>query len=259
VVLALPPGQHEVSLEWREQRGLGLFFRTPQPDLGAPGVNADLQLDLGSRWVLFAGGPRLGPAVLFWSFLLVMVLAGLGLSRLGLAPLRAWQWVLLAIGLSQVDAIAAALVAGWLLALGVRRAHGDKLTPRRFDLVQLLLVLWTLVAAGILFAAIERGLLGEPEMQVAGWGSSASQLRWFSDRAPGVLPAGWVVSLPIFVYRLAMLAWALWLASSLVRWLPWAWQGFSTGGVWKKRPPKAPPEKKPSPEAAAVVEAKPAQ
>jgi hypothetical protein len=259
VVLALPPGQHQVSVEWREPRGIGIHYRTPQPDVGAPSVNADLQLNLGGRWVLFAGGPRLGPAVLFWSFLLVMVLAGLGLSRLGLAPLRAWQWVLLAVGLSQVDVVAAALVAGWLLALGLRRAHGAGLSPRRFDLLQVGLVLWTLVATAVLFTAIERGLLGQPEMQVAGWGSSASALRWFSDRAGSALPTGWVISLPIFVYRLAMLAWALWLASSLVRWLPWAWQGFSTGGVWKKRPPKVAAEKKPAPEAAPVVEAKPAQ
>lgn len=257
VVLALPPGQHQVSAEWREPRGIGIHYRTPQPDLGGPSVNADLLLNLGGRWVLFAGGPRLGPAVLFWSFLLVMALAGLGLSRLGLAPLRSWQWVLLAVGLSQVDAAAAALVAGWLLALGLRRAHGAALTPRRFDLVQVVLVLWTVAAAAVLFAAIERGLLGQPEMQVAGWGSSASTLRWFSDRTAAALPTGWVVSLPIFVYRLAMLAWALWLASSLVRWLPWAWQGFSTGGVWKKRPPKRSPEKVEALEATPVVEPKP--
>ena len=30
-----------------------------------------------------------------------------------------------------------------------------------------------------------------------------------------------------------MLGWALWLAFSLLRWLKWGWQQFSTGGMWK--------------------------
>ena len=36
-----------------------------------------------------------------------------------------------------------------------------------------------------------------------------------------------VSSVPLLVYRLAMLAWALWLALSLLR---WAWDSFTTGG-----------------------------
>ena len=31
-----------------------------------------------------------------------------------------------------------------------------------------------------------------------------------------------------------MLAWALWLASSLVGWLKWGWECFTTGGHWKQ-------------------------
>src|SRR5258708_4078685 len=160
----------------------------PRPDLGAPSVNATETLQLGRRWVLLARGPRLGPAVLFWSFAIVMVLVGVGLARLGLAPLRAHQWVLLALGLSQANVIAAALVAGWLLALGARRGRGAALAPRAFDVVQILLVLWTLASAVVLFAAIERGLLGDPEMPVAGNGSTASSLIWFADRTEGRLP-----------------------------------------------------------------------
>jgi len=48
-----------------------------------------------------------------------------------------------------------------------------------------------------------------------------------------------------------MLAWALWLASSLIRWLTWGWTQFSKGGLarrlWKKKstlpplPPTPPP------------------
>lgn len=236
LILPLPPGEHTVTLDWREPRGARFLTRVSRPDLGAPSVNASARLELGPRWVLLVGGPRLGPAVLYWSFLLVMILLGLGLSRLDLAPLRAHQWVLLALGLSQVHALAAALVMGWLLALGIRRRHGAQLAPLRFSLAQIALVLWTLASAAVLFLAIQRGLLGEPEMQVAGNGSTASSLAWFADRAPGRLPSAFAVSAPLWIYRTAMLGWALWLASSLLRWLPWAWAGFSAGGLWRNPP-----------------------
>jgi hypothetical protein len=77
-------------------------------------------------------------------------------------------------------------------------------------------------------------------MQVAGNGSTASQLNWFIDRAGSLLPSAWVISLPIFVYRLAMLAWALWLALALLRWAPWAWESFSLGGLWRRFPLRRP-------------------
>jgi hypothetical protein len=41
-----------------------------------------------------------------------------------------------------------------------------------------------------------------------------------------------VLSVPLFVYRSLMLLWALWLAWSLLKWLRWAWQCFSMGGLW---------------------------
>ncbi len=47
---------------------------TPQVDLGLASVNANLNIGLGQdRWVLFAMGPKLGPAVLFWGVLIVIV------------------------------------------------------------------------------------------------------------------------------------------------------------------------------------------
>ena len=45
----------------------------------------------------------------------------------------------------------------------------------------------------------------------------------------------------MLAYRGAMLAWALWLAVSLLRWLRWGWLSFSEGGFWKSAPPKPKP------------------
>jgi hypothetical protein len=237
VALPIRPGAQQITLTWRENRGTSLFFRTPDVDLKTRSVNALISVDTAGRWILLLGGPRLGPAVLFWSLLLVIMLVAVALSRLPLAPLTPLtirDWALLGVGLSQVPLTAAAWVAGWLLLLGLRRDRGAGIRRDRvFDLGQIFLVIWTLVALIILFWAIQQGLLGTPEMQITGNGSTAGQLHWYTDRAGETLPAAWVLSVPIFVYRLAMLAWALWLALALLRWLRWGWESLNTGGGWR--------------------------
>ncbi|MCP5449520.1 MAG: hypothetical protein H6972_02865 [Gammaproteobacteria bacterium] len=71
-------------------------------------------------------------------------------------------------------------------------------------------------------------------MQVVGNGSSAWQLNWYQDRIAGPLPTASVISVPLLLYRGLMLAWALWLAFALLRWLGWGWQCFSAGGLWRR-------------------------
>ena len=68
-------------------------------------------------------------------------------------------------------------------------------------------------------------------------------LRWFQDRTVSGLPRGWVLSVPMIVYRGAMLAWSLWLALALLGWLRWAWTAFTTGGAWKRSHPPLPAPK----------------
>jgi len=89
------------------------------------------------------------------------------------------------------------------------------------------------VSLALLYAAIHRGLLFPPDMQVAGNGSSDARLAWYADRVDGALPTVGVLSLPLWIYRVAMLLWALWLAASLVRAVGWGWRAFGEGGLWK--------------------------
>jgi hypothetical protein len=245
VTLPIHPGAQAIRLVWREPRGISLGFRTPEVDLNAESVNAELVVTPPqSRWILLLGGPRLGPAVLFWSLLVVIILAAVLLGRVKLTPLRTRDWVLLGIGLSQVPLVGAAIVAGWLLVLGLRRDRAEEIRrPIVFDLLQIVLVVWTLVALGILFWSVQAGLLGTPEMQIAGNNSSASVLHWYTDRAGELLPRAWILSVPLLLYRLAMLAWALWLALALLRWLRWGWESFTAGGGWRRlRGPAKPGE-----------------
>lgn len=236
LVLPVAPREQTVDIGWREAAGIGTRFRTPAIDLGTPSVNAHLQTTLGDdRWILFAGGPRLGPAVLFWGVLLVIALLAAALGRLRLTPLRTRHWLLLGIGLSQSPIVPAALVVGWLFLLGARgRGWARRFTDARlFNALQVAIGVVTLLALASLFGAVEQGLLGRPDMQIAGNFSYGNTLNWYQDISDSAYPQGQVVSVPLLVYRLLMLAWALWLAFALLGWLRWGWQCLASDGLWR--------------------------
>jgi len=238
VPIPLAPGAREVALSWREPVGISAWLRGAEVDLGVPSVNAHVALEVPpSRWTLFVGGPRLGPSVLFWPMLVVVAGLSLALGRVTWTPLRARHWFGLGVGLTQAPLPAAALVVAWLLALGWRGRLSDAEragSPLAFDALQVVLAALTLVALVALALAIQMGLLGTPEMQIAGNGSDASVLRWYQDRSSPVLPRPWVFSVSLWVYRGAMLAWSLWVAQALLGWLRWGFRQWSAGGHWRR-------------------------
>ncbi len=239
LIIPVRPGKQNIEIGWRSARGVDTKLITESIDLGIESVNASLEMKLpSSRWILLTGGPRIGPAVLFWGELLVFILFALLLGRIRLTPLSTLHWLLLSLGLSQIPAPLAAVVVAWLLLLGLRKTRGREIhQAATFNIVQVLLVLLTFAALGALFFAIQQGLLGHPDMQIGGNGSSGHTLRWYQDRTASLLPAAWVISVPLLVYRISMLLWALWLAMALLRWLGWGWDCFSEDTTWKKTPP----------------------
>jgi hypothetical protein len=235
LTLPLTPGSQRITVDWREPQSLNTFYQSPLVDLGTDSVNANLALTVPrDRWTLLVGGPTLGPAVLFWGVLVVIGLAAIALGRYAGTPLRIWEWFLLGVGLSQAEPLSALAVAGWLVLLGRRARLPETISKYTFNLLQVVLGVLTLVALAALFGAIQQGLLGLPDMQISGNGSSAYELKWYQDRSPNRLPQAWMVSVPMFFYRGLMLAWALWLAFALLRWLSWAWNCFSSGGLWRR-------------------------
>jgi hypothetical protein len=234
VVLPLSPGAQDVYLEWNSSLDGRSAIRSPQVDIGADAVNATVEFHMPrDRWILWTSGPRLGPAVLFWSYLVVVVLAALALGRIRWTPLKTRHWLLLGLGLTQIHPLLAIVIVGWILILATR----ERKTPPdhwfSFDMFQILLIVWTVVALIGLYTAVERGLLGIPDMQIAGNGSYDFLLRWTQDRIGHTMPEPVVFSLPRMAYHVLMLVWALWLAFSLVRWLRWGWHAFSHEGLWK--------------------------
>ena len=237
VIIPLEPGLQRVGLKWHHSTLSPNLIRSPLISVGPQAVNADIVFNMSqNRWILFAGGPRLGPAVLFWSYVVVVILAAVGLGRLTLTPLKTTHWLLLGLGITQVTPLMAIIIVGWLLALGLRRLKPMPVDQRfSFNVSQLLLVVWTVAALICIYHAVEAGLLGIPDMQIAGNGSSNFYLHWTQDRIGALMPQPWVLSFPLFVFRILMLLWALWLAFFLLKWLRWGWQCFSEGGLWRKR------------------------
>lgn len=233
--LIVAPGRHQLRVGWQNAGGLGALFTSPLIRFGSELINAELTVHLPEdRWLLAAGGPGWGPAILFWGHLVLILLLAPVLARVPRSPLRTWQWALLALGLTQVPLLVAGIVFGWFFVMAFQD-HERPARPFWFNVRQLLLLGLTLVFLGCLFGAVYDSLLNTPEMEVAGAGSSERMLRWYVDRTPGTLPEVWVLTVSLWVWRGVMLLWALWLAHNLVGWLKWAWLKFSSEGVWRPR------------------------
>jgi hypothetical protein len=235
VHLPLQPGQQTIEVRWQQPHDPTFVDRVPAVDVGSTAVNVTVTVKAPpERWIVTLSGPRWGPVPLFWIYVLLVALAAPLLARLPWAPLSTRQWLLLGLGMTQVHAVAPVLVVLWFVALGFRKARPIG-HPVAFNTAQVGLLFLTLAAAIALYAAIHAGLLWQPDMQVQGNGSSDSTLRWYLDRleSTSTLPMPVFASLPLWVWRVLMLLWSLWLAASFIRWVPWAWGAFSEGGIFR--------------------------
>lgn len=245
LTLPITPGKQSIEVVWRNADALQSMFKTPRIDLKQDSVNHSIKVNFGQdRWVLLVGGPSLGPAILFWGVLIVILLLAVGLGFTTLTPLNTLSWILLGVGLSQVPIWMSFIVVTWLFVLALRQRLVQHASNILFNVIQIGIGALTFLSLICLFVVIQQGLLGSPDMQVAGNGSSATVFNWFQDRNDPVLPQAWLLSVPKIVYRLLMLAWALWLAFSLLRWMKWGWQQFSSGGLWKEVSPHSVATKK---------------
>jgi hypothetical protein len=247
--LTVPPGRHTFDIAWREPTGLSALLRTPEVDLRLPSANASatVRLESATRWLLWLSGPGVGPAAYFWLEVGFLLVAAWLLARIRLTPLRMHHWALLGLGLLQLGALQIVVVPACLLALGWRAKWSKPPRASLYDASQVVLLLLFAAALAALYSAVEGGLLRLPDMQVAGNNSTAELLTWYQDRAGAVLPRAWIVSLPIWVYRGAMLAWSVWLVFSAVRWSPWLWARCKEHGLWQPvaKPLPLPPGQEP--------------
>ena len=240
LTLPLTPGVHRFEIRFRTDTVPGTLTHTPPIALGLTAANVSLAMSLPeSRWLLATWGPPAGPAVLYWGELIVMILVAFVLSRSGRTRLKFHDWLLLGLGFSTFSWSALIVVVAWLFAFDWRSREAQPRNESVFNLSQIGLALLTLVALASLISAVPQGLLGSPDMHVTGNGSTAQALRWFADRSADALPQGTAFSVPLWVYKLLMLAWALWLANALIGWLRDAFSAWTKGGYWRNSPKPA--------------------
>jgi len=235
--LALLPGEHTVRIAWRSKDGTSMASRPDTVDLRAASSNVMTTLALpADRWPLVAIGGGVGPAFLYWGELLVFLVVASVLGRWPWSPLRTSEWLMLGLGLSTLSWRVLVTVAAWLFAMRWREQWRGAYDVERwqFNMLQCALAALTLFAVtSLVFSGVRYGLLASPDMGVTGPGSHGNTFSWFVDRAASTLPHPVVYSLPLWVYRTIMFAWALWIALALARWLRFAWRAWSAGGLWR--------------------------
>ncbi|HSD73477.1 MAG TPA: hypothetical protein VLB75_01830 [Steroidobacteraceae bacterium] len=234
LAIALLPGAHKLDVAWQNDEGVKLSSRPPPVDLGHPASNLHTQINVPEdRWVLYAFGPGVGPAILFWGELLVFIVAAVLLGRMRRSPLTTQEWLLLGLGLSTFSWAALYIFAVWMFVMRWRSAWEANVSARRFNWLQVGLVILSVIALVSLVSAIPYGLLASPDMRIEGPYNHAYSFNWFIDQTAGELPQPGVINVSLWWYKLAMLAWALWLSFALLRWLPWAWRALTANGLWR--------------------------
>ena len=232
IVIPITPGSQSIQVTMTSPKGISTFFRVPEINLELNSVNNEIEIQTGQRWVWFVKGPQTGPAILFYSEFLIILLVAIALGYSNLTPLSSIKWIILGLGLSQSGMIPCLVIVSWFIALQLRKSKGSILSGGMFNSLQIVLVLITILSCGAIIYAVQHGLLGHPDMQIAGNNSNSYYLRWYQDHISSILPRPLVVSIPLMAYRILMLLWALWLAFNLLAWVKWGWECITTDKNW---------------------------
>jgi len=231
--IPLHPGKQKILLAWNSDQGVTFFTKTPEFTLDQGSSNQQISVSaLGDRWIFMLGGPLMGPSILIWGMLLVIVLAGLALGKTKITPLKSYEWIILGLGICTQSFFTFIVVAAWLIALQKRGQLTDINSRWQFKFLQLCLFLFSIIALSFLLATIPEGLLGSPDMRITGNNSNNGYLNWYQDHSDSTFPTAWFISLPGWCYKIVILVWSLWLASSLVTWIRWGWLQLSQHGLW---------------------------
>ncbi|MCK5808834.1 hypothetical protein KAH37_07620, partial [bacterium] len=180
ITLPLHPGKQTVALHWKEMSPFSFMKRTPLINLNGKTSNIDIKFAVPrSRWVLFVGGPPIGPAMLIWGLMIVLLIVAFILGRFKSLPIKSYEWALLFIGMGTVANYGVALIVIWFIAMAKRASYKNKLSSSTFNFMQLVLLFLTLSAVISLLFTIPMGLLSTPDMQIVGNGSSSYLLHWY--------------------------------------------------------------------------------
>lgn len=245
ITVPLVAGSHRLEVEWKVPVQKAFGQEAPMVESSLPLHNLQMEIVPPRKtWILQVFGPSLGPAVLFWGVLTVIIGAAFGLrwlqgvcrDRAGMQmPMKLHDWLLLGVGLCSVWHYALIPIALWLFVISWRATlEPEKIfRPRQFAALQVVLIVFCVFLVLLVAALIPQSLLANPEMFILGNGSSSHRLRWFQDMTPGQMPRFGYFALPSWVFHGLMLVWSLWLARKAVQWLKFALRALQEGRAWK--------------------------
>jgi hypothetical protein len=239
--LAIPisPGSHNIKITMRSNIKNSLVFSPPEINLNAPSSNITTQVNVSKqRWILWAKGPLLGPAILYWGELLAFIFIALLVARVKFSPLNTMQWLILGLGLSLNNWGVLVLIALWFASITASQYRSKETKQTLFNLSQLFLYAFSAVAIISLLAVVPISLRSSTSMGIEGYQSYGNTLTWFADMADGKLPSVTILSISVWFYKAIMLIWVLWLSTSILSWIKWAWKTIGAHGYWQSSPAK---------------------
>ena len=239
--LAIPisPGTHNIQITMRSNVENSRVFSPPKINLNAPSSNITTKVNVSNQhWILWAKGPLLGPAILYWGELLAFVLIALLVARVKFSPLSTVQWLILGLGLSLNNWGVLVLIALWFSSITASQYRPKGIQRGLFNLSQLFLYAFSAVAIISLIAVVPISLLSSPSMGIKGYQSYGNTLTWFADKADGQLPTVTILSISVWFYKAIMLVWVIWLSTSILSWIKWAWETIGIHDYWQSLPPK---------------------
>ena len=249
-LLAIPisPGTHNIQITMRANIENALAFSPPEINLNAPSSNITTQVNVSNqRWILWAKGPLLGPAILYWGELLAFIFIALLLARVKFSPLSTVQWLILGLGLSLNNWGILVLIALWFASITASQYRPKETKQTLFNLSQLFLYAFSVVAIISLLAVVPISLLSSPSMGIEGYQSYGNTLTWFADKAEGKLPSVTILSISMWFYKTIMLVWVIWLSTSILSWIKWTWKIIGIHGYWQSSPAEKSKAEKPEP------------
>lgn len=241
--LAIPvlPGKHNVQIMMRANVSDQLLLSAPEINLNAPVSNITSIIDLSrQRWVLWAKGPLLGPAILYWGELLAFILLALLVSRVKFSPLSTVNWIVLGFGLSLSNWGVLMLIGLWFASITASGYRSKEMSRLSYNASQFCLYALSIVAILSLLSVVPISLLSSPSMGVEGNYSYGNHLQWFSDKTTGLLPQVSVLSISTIFYKGIMLVWVIWLSFAFLGWIKWAWKALGKLGYWRSKSEKKP-------------------
>ena len=234
VLLPVQPGNHHYELKWKTDRGASLAYSPPTASFSLPAVNTTTDVQLPEkRWILWLAGSSLGSTVAFWSVLVGVVLAAVVISKVPRLALSTRDAVILAAGASLVDLKMLVYVGIWFLAIWFKSRTKEEITrPWLYRLGQLVLSGITLLVLYVLVSTIVAALTNDPNMYIVSTDHNNTWFTWFSDEIDSTVPSPWILSVPMWVYFVLILAWVMWLVFTLLQWMRTWWESLKTPVLW---------------------------